>query len=114
MKKEKIILRTFFYLLIAAMAACVVTAGCLYAHHPVASYCLFGGAGAALLAQLCIALGVTLDGKRKFNGFAQWATSWEVSAAIVLIVALLPLLLILFAAGGIRTRMLDRQADFDK
>lgn len=110
MKKQRIIVRTVFYLLIAAMAGCIVAACCLLGRHPVLSYCLFGGAGAALLAQFFVALGIRLGPKRKIGGFRQWLTSWEVVVVILAFVVLSPLLLIIYVLDALFRRPRTRNA----
>lgn len=98
---KQIWLRTVFYLFFVAMTACVVTASCLLSRFPTASYFIYGGAGAALLAQLLTALGVTLNRKTKLNGFEQWGTSLEVIAVCVALVALLPVILLLYIVDAL-------------
>ncbi len=107
--KRNIAARTTFYLLIAATAALVVAACCLLGSYPVASYILFGCGGFTLLAQPIAALIITLCTKGKPNGFVQWATSLEVSAVVLLIAVLLPLLLVLRLVDVIRCASLAKK-----
>ncbi len=101
--KKQIVYRAFFYLLIVCTAACAVTASCLLSRFPTASYCLYGGAGAALLGQLLLAIcGVFSKFGGKLFGFEQWATSLEVVLVCVLFVVLSPILLILCVVAAIR------------
>lgn len=111
--KERIVCRAIFYVLIIFMVACVVVASCLVSAYPIVSYCLFGGASAALLAQLCVALGYTLS-KSKENGFVQWATVWSVLGVVLAFVVLSPVILILRFVDVVRFRSLAKHDELNK
>lgn len=106
--KKEFICRLVFHSLLFLTLACVITASCLLAYYPVVGYCLYGAAGAALVAQLLTALFVTvIKGKTPINGFEQWATALMVFGIILTLIVLSPIIAVLLIADAIRQSRLS-------
>ena len=78
------------------------------------SYGLYIGAGVVLLIQISTALFITiLRRKTKLNGFTELVVSLEVTLVCVIIVALSPVLFILWIIDTVRQRILARHPELD-
>lgn len=110
--EKELAVRWAFYPIIIAFFVCVTAASCLVSTFPTASYCLFGGAGVALLTQLFVALGVTKHKSDvKVNGFKQWATAYIAFFVAIAVTICLPAVGVMFIVDAICRRQLARQSD---
>lgn len=110
--KKELAVRLALYPFIIAMISCIIVACCLVSRYPVASYCLFGGAGVASLVQLFVALGVTKHKSNvKVNGFKQWATAYMAFGVVVVVGVCLPAVVIMLVVDAICRWKLSRQSD---
>ncbi|MCH5153213.1 MAG: hypothetical protein J1F68_04570 [Clostridiales bacterium] len=110
--KSAIKYRAVFYIFMILTVASLVTGICLLGNYgDFVSYVLFGAAGAFVLVQLLVAtIATTSKGNNHVNGFEQWLVSLEVLTVILLVVALSPILLILWLVDAIQQAHIARNS----